>query len=279
MHLSDYVSAYALSRDLSARTLDDYTWVAGYFTRNAALELDALTSANVNAFLAGLAQLGWAAESVKSFRTKFLTLWRGAYRDGFTENRPDVDRIRRIRTPQPNPQGLTAEQARQLVTYCATHYRRRLRLVSVPKGDYLAALFAFLWDTDARLGDALAIEFAQLETGEVTWLQSKTQRWQRMRVTSGTLELIAKIAEPRRSLIWPRPAKTRTSLYNMIRRAFTDAGLRGTSKWIRRGAATDVHLEGGDASRALGHVPGSRVAYRHYVSQNAQLEPVSPTPL
>lgn len=52
----------------------------------------------------------------------------------------------------------------------------------------------------------------------------------------------------------------------MIRRAFAGAGLTGTSKYIRRGVATDVYLRGLDPGRALGHVPGSRVAIRWYVS-------------
>jgi len=53
----------------------------------------------------------------------------------------------------------------------------------------------------------------------------------------------------------------------------------GTSKLIRQGVATDVFLAGKDPGQALGHVPGSRVAIRHYVRPDAQLSPVSPTEL
>lgn len=279
MHVSEYVPIYVMGRDVSARTIDDYTWVANYFTRDTCLRFSDLTAASVNAYLVSLKDREWSPESIKSFRTKFLTLWRAAYADGYTDNRPDVDRIRKIRVAQPNPKGLNAEQARTLIEYCETHHRRRMRLISVPKGDYLAALFGFLWDTDMRLGDSLSMEFNWIQAGHVTWLQSKTKRWHRAKVSEKTLGLIDRIRSPERRLIWPRPSKSQTSLFRMIRRAFIDAGLEGSSKWIRRGAATDVYLSGGDPSRALGHVPGSRVAYRHYVSQEAQLEPVSPTEL
>lgn len=279
MQFTEYVPIYSLGRDISARTIDDYAWIAGYFTRDTHAHLDDLSAATVNAYLVSLRDRGWSADSVKSFRTKLLTLWRGAYADGYTNNRPDVDRVRKIRVMQPNPRGLNAEQARELVAHCELNYRRRMRLVSVAKGDYLAALFGFLWDTDMRLGDALSMEFDWIQVGQVTWLQSKTKRWHRAKVSDKTDAAIARIRTPGRRLIWPRPSKSRTSLYKMIRQAFLDAGLQGTSKWIRRGAATDVYLSGGDPSRALGHVPGSRVAYRHYVAQEAQLEPVSPTEL
>jgi integrase len=168
---------------------------------------------------------------------------------------------------------------RTLVAYCETHLRHRLVSVPVPAGDYLAALFAFLWDSGMRIGDAVSMEFPWIQTGTVTWRQSKTGVWHRAQLSTNTLAAIERIREPVRAMIWPRPAENRTALYRLIKSAILAAGLSGTSKYIRRGVATNVFLNGGDPGRALGHVPGSRVAHRHYVSVDAQLSPVSPTEL
>lgn len=278
MRLPEFVPIYLLGNDVSARTADDYRWVAHYFDRDVGIGFDELTSVRMNEYLVALKARGWKASSVHSFRTKLLVLWKAAYREGYTENRPDTDRIRRVKVPPPNPQGFSEEETRLLVAWCEVNLRRRMRLISVPAGDYLAALFAFLWDSGMRIGDAISMEFAWLGP-RVTWCQSKTSVWHQAEISPRTLELIERIRIPERAMIWPRPAKSRTALYRLIRRAAAGAGLNGTSKFFRRGGATNVHVNGGDAGRYCGHVAGSRVAYRFYVSPAAQLKSESPNRL
>lgn len=275
MTLSEFVPIYTMERDVALRTHDDYAWVASQFN----VDVDAITAHLINAHLQLLKDRGCAPSSVRSRRTKLLVLWRAAYRDGYTNNRPDPDRVRKVRVPAPNPQGLTHEQTAKLVEYCQENMRRRMRLVPVPAGDYLAALFLYLWATGCRIGDALAVRYDMLDGDTVTWRQQKTGTWNRARLSPATLHAVELIRTPGRLLVWPRPGKSRTALYAMIKRAFSGAGLDGTSKYIRRGVATDVFQRGLDPGRALGHVPGSRVAIRYYVSQDAQIEPVSPTEL
>jgi len=279
MRLPEYVASYLLANDVSARTAADYRWIATYFDRDTHLPLDEFTAAKINAYLVALKERGWLPPSLRGMRTKLLVLWRAAYRDGYTDNPADGDRVRKIKVPRPNPIGLTPEDMRSLIAYCERELRHHLISVRVPTGDYLAALFAFLWDTGMRVGDAVAMEFEDIETGTVTWLQSKTGVWHQAVLSAQTRDRIERIRLPVRAVIWPRPARNKTALFRLIKRAFLGAGLKGTSKYIRRGVATDVYLSGRDPAQALGHVPGSRVAYRHYVSAEAQLEPVSPTPL
>lgn len=280
MLLSNFAAAYRLHADVKAITAADYLATAQAFERWAggAVTLEALSAALLNRYLNDLADRGRAADTVASRRRKLLVLWRAAYRHGATDNRPDVDRVLRIRTAAPNPLGVDAGAMRRLIDYCRTHYRRRLRLVPVAKGDYLAALYGLLWDADMRLLDATQLGFASLGP-EITWRQSKTGRWARARISTGTLALIDAIRQPARLLIFPRPSRSRTALYKMIRESFAAAGLAGTSKYIRRGAATDVYLDDRDPAVALGHAPGSRVAYRNYIPQAAQLRVESPREL
>ena len=274
MTLSEYVPIYAMERDLAARTAADYAWVASQFD----VDVDCITAQAINAHLQLLKDRGCSPSSLRSRRTKLLVLWRSAYRCGLTENKPDPDRVRKVKVPPPNPQGLTREQTAQLVAWCRINMRRKLRSVPVAAGDYLGALYAFLWDSAMRLGDALDMQWEWIGP-TVTWRQSKTSTWHTARISQTTLELLERIRVPGHSKPWPRSASSRTSLYAMIRRSFRGAGLSGTSKWLRRGAATDCFERGLDPGKCLGHVPGSRVAIRHYVSPAAQLEPVSPREL
>lgn len=278
MHLSEFVELYGRDRDIARATWDDYRWVVKAFEKwyGRSLALDDLSARLITDYLCWMIDLGRKPATLRSRRMKLLVLWGAAFDGGYTTNPPDK-RIRRIRVPDPNPQGLTHGEMCRLVAWCQVNLRRKMRLVPVPAGDYLAALFLFLWATGMRLGDAVSMEYAWLGP-TITWRQSKTGRWHRASLSPATLAAIEKI-RTERAMIWPRPGKNRTALYRLIRRAFKGAGLAGTSKWIRRGVATDVYLSGGDPGQALGHVPGSRVAFRHYVSQEAQLSPVSPTEL
>lgn len=274
MKLLEFVQVYALHRDIATRTAAEYGWVAS----RCNVDVDVLTAHLISTHLQLLKERGCSPSTVRSHRTRLLVLWRAAYALGYTENRPDVDRVRKVRVPQPSPQGLDRDQVAVLVEWCQSNMRHKLISVAVPAGDYLAALFLYLWSTGSRIGDATLLRFADIHGDTVTWQQSKTRNWQKARLSPATLAAIELIRTDR-EYVWPRRGRNRSSLYAMIRRAFRGAGLDGTSKYIRRGVATDVFTRGLDPGRALGHVPGSRVAIRYYVSQDAQIEPVSPTEL
>ena len=280
MRFLDYLDRYGVDHDIRPGTLADYRVAAVVFVRNQGVDtFTLLRAADISEHLAWLARHDYSPATIRGRRAKLLVLWRAAYRDGYTDNRPDPDRVRKVRVPAPNPQGLSHDETAKLVEYCQENMRRRMRLIPVPAGDYLAALFLYLWATGCRIGDALAVRYDMLNGDTVTWRQQKTGTWHRARLSPATLHAVELIRTPGRCLVWPRPGKSRTALYAMIKRAFSGAGLTGTSKYIRRGVATDVFQRGLDPGRALGHVPGSRVAIRFYVSQDAQIDPVSPTEL
>lgn len=277
MRLTDFLEVYVGERDLARATDADYRMVVAAFLSGRSLLLDDLTAGLFNEYLAALKARGNSPATIHSRRTKLLVLWRAAYASGATDNRPDDLRVRKVRVPEQRPVGWSAEEVRRLIAWCQTHLRRRMRLVSVPAGDYLAALFAVLWDSGMRLGDALALTFGDVATGSVAWRQSKTGRWHRAQLRQTTLAAVERIRLPERRLVWQRTGASRTALYRLIRRAAAGAGLTGSSKYIRRGGATDCERrEAGSAPAYLGHVAGSRVAYRHYVDTAALARVVTP---
>lgn len=278
MHLTDFVELYGRDKDIARATWDDYRWVAKAFEswHASPVALDDLNARIITDYLCWMIDQGRKPATLRSRRTKLIVLWRAAFDGGYTNNPPD-SRIRRIRVPAPNPRGITPEEAAALIRWCQANMRRRMRLVPVPAGDYLAALFAFLWDSGMRLGDAVSMEYAWIGP-TITWRQNKTNVWHKAHLTTETLDAIERI-RTNRALIWPRPGKSRTALYKLIRRAFAGVGIAGTSKLFRQGVATNVYVNGADPGMALGHVPGSRVAVRHYVRPDVQIATVSPQPL
>lgn len=281
MRLSAFVDQYRISRQISLRTYRDYKLAAAGFEtwHLKPIAIDAITHQLVNCYLLWLTDAGHSLYTVHGRRTKILVLWRAACSLGYSDNWPNEHRIRRIKCPTPNPICWSLDELRRVICFAEHQMRFRLRSVDVFAGDYVAALLRFLHDSGMRVGDAVSMEFAWLAGGTVTWKQSKTAYWHRAKLSQCTLDAIRKIRTDNRSLIWPRGRSDSGALYRLIRIAAAGAGLTGTSKYIRRGVATDVYLRGLDPGRALGHVPGSRVAIRWYVSQEAQIDPVSPTEL
>lgn len=278
MQLSEFVEFYGRDRDIAPATWADYRWVSKAFEswHDRPVSLDDLTARLITDYLCWMIDQGRKPATLRSRRTKLIVLWKAAFDGGYTNNPPDT-RVRRIRVPAPNPRGITPEEAAALIRWCQSNMRRRMRLVPVAAGDYLAALFAFLWDSGMRLGDAISMEYAWLSP-TIVWRQSKTGIWHKAHLTPETLDYIERIRTAR-ALIWPRPGKSRTALYKLIKRAFAGVGIDGSSKLLRQGVATNVYVNGEDPGKALGHVPGSRVAIRHYVRQDVQIATVSPTAL
>ncbi len=279
MHLSQVIEDYRAFRDISPRTLRDYRLaVSGFETwHKRPIELDTLKPALLNQYLLWLSEIGQSPVTVGGRRTKILVVWRAACELGLTENWPNERRIRKVKLPRPNPTCWTLDDIRNVLAYCESNMRFPLRSVNVMAGDYVGALIRFLHDSGMRIGDAVSMEFDWVLPGTVTWAQHKTGVWHRAQLTPETLAAIKKIRTDDRRLIWPRRRTDSGALYRLVRTAAIGAGVDGTSKFIRRGGATDVYRQGKDPAKYCGHAPGSRVAVYWYVSRDAQIDPVSPT--
>lgn len=281
MYLSQVVEEYRAYRQISLRTHRDYRLAVNGFEGWQAqpVDVDFLQHTHLNNYLLWLTESGKSLWTVQGRRTKILVIWRAACALGLSENWPNERRVRRIKPPDPNPECWTVEEVRRVLNYCEREMRFQLRSVNCIAGDYLSALVRFLHDVGMRIGDSICMEFDWVLNGTVTWRQGKTGYWHSARLSQGTLDAIRRIRTDSRRLIWPRRRSDSGALYRLFRQAAEGAGLIGTSKYIRRGGATDVFLRGDDPAKYCGHKPGSRVALKWYVSRTAQITPVSPTEL
>lgn len=279
MTLSDHIEAYCRERELNRTTEIDYWHMARIFTewsKHVPLETLSVDDATtlVNDWIISLRERTSAttneklsAWTIRGYRAKVLVIWRHARNTGKLPTMPETFRVRKVKTTQLRCEGWRSDDLAKLIEYCEIEpsMRRRLRTVKVAKGLYLGALFRFLRNCGMRLGDALQVRFTDISSGTITWQQHKTGIWHRAELWPSTLRAIERIREPARDFIWFQGTTQRRGLYRMIQLAVKRAGMSGTTKYIRRGVATDVFCAGADPSAALGHVPGSRVAFKHYV--------------
>ncbi len=125
MRILDFVARYGVEHDVRPGTLSDYFVAAVVFVRCQKVEtFSELTPAHLSQHLACLQQQGYSPFTIRGRRGKLLVLWRACYRLGLTNNRPDADRVRKVKVPPPNPQGLTRAQTAQLVAWCRVNMRR-----------------------------------------------------------------------------------------------------------------------------------------------------------
>lgn len=139
-------------------------------------------------------------------------------------------------------------------------------------------------DTCFRAGDLLDLKFSDLRPNRVVVkVQRKTGRQYAGRLRDETWNAVQRIREqgeqsPERLIFcW---AARREAFYKAFRELAEDAGVRGTSKYLRRARATDEFKRHGPAAaaRVLGHADMTgQLAWRNYIDRS-QLDSDLPMP-
>jgi integrase/plasmid maintenance system antidote protein VapI len=211
-----------------------------------------LTVDNVNAFLVAMHAAKRSPHGIKSVRTGLTVLMRFARLVGLSNE--DAAFVRRIRCPRIDVQGYTREQMQQLVEEC-----NRLHWIKQRSGLdrrlYYLSMFLVLWETGLRIGDIPAIRVEKFDPRGCLWaLEHKTgkSRWRPL-TPDATESIAALIAlDPGREFIWP--GHKAASLMKTAKKIMRAAGLPGTSKFIRRGSASELdRLHPGQGWRFLSH--------------------------
>lgn len=259
--------AYVEQLVVAVRLLDKY---AGH-----AVTLGELSDSLANGFVDHLAT-DRAPATVRGRRNSILALWREAFRQGIIDVQPQ--RIRRIRVGHRVPQAWDWDEVAQLLA--TVQREKKLLRNGIGRGIYFASLVSAAWDTALRLGDLLELTTDDIAHGRPFPVQQhKTGDAVAVSFSCGTSELVRECLDdgPPRSLVWPLWGR-REAFFVMFRKMVAKAGIRrGTFKWLRRGAITDVEASGMDGSRLAGHRSRS-VTERHYIDVS-HLRPPSPRPL
>lgn len=235
-----------------------------------------LSSPLLNRYLDWL-QANRAVGTVRSRRGNLLLLWRHARQCGLVAAGPGD--IRRLRPCRSLPRAWTVDEVRRLIV-AAAETPGRFRHSPLRCGHWTESLFRAGYDTALRLGDLLSIEYDWIPpSGSFIIRQAKTGDEHRVRLRDTTLKSIWQTMEdqPRR-LIWPQWGR-REAIFRHIHQVICRAGVtRGTFKWFRRTAITQVErIQPGAGTVLAGH--RSRAVTERYYIDRSQLGDVPLPPL
>jgi integrase len=191
--------------------------------------------------------------------------------------------LRRLKVPAHVIVAFTGEDVQKLLA-TAAKITGWFRQTGIKRRDWWIAFIHVAWDTCFRAGDLLDLRFSDLRANHcVVKIQRKTGRqyvgklrdetWNAVQVIKGQGEQAAD------RCIFPW-ASRREAFYKAFRELAAEAGVRGTSKYMRRARATDEYKRRGPAAAAtvLGHADGTgQLAMRNYIDKS-QLSDDIPMP-
>lgn len=206
----------------------------------------------VNGWMKAMLDAGKSPYTVKSRRTGITVIWRYIVRVGLSEVTP-AD-VRPVHLPKLNIHGFTADQAR-LMLVKAQSLTGTIRHTGIPRKIYWGSLLVTQWDFALRAGDILAMKVSNFDLKGFLWIyEHKTGKsdWHSLRPTTRDAIAACIAAAPGRELLWP--GMRARSFYRAFVKLAKDSGLSGTSRFIRRGASSEVEkLRPGQGWRLLNH--------------------------
>lgn len=273
MLLSEMLRQYAVNRDVSAATIITYSAPCsslGRFLGRPAC-LGDLAPGTVNEWLTWLVERV-SRETAYSYRRHLLAIWREAQRSGFTAESPE--RVKRIRRPERIIEGFDAADMAKMLAVADKHKRRV----------WWRIFLQVAWFSGLRLADVLSIERPWIWPGSdgggfLSIVQNKT--WgtvPRALPASLMREIDASLAPGQRLIcgLWCR----REAFYRMFKRLAKKAGLRGTSKYIRRGSSSEVERLCPGAGRLhVGHKSAGTWEKHYRVERICQPKIILPPPI
>lgn len=234
-----------------------------------------LNSQAINGFLAALPL---SQTSRANARREICTIWRFCHEMGWTEEYPT--RVRRIRCRPQAPQAWSYLQLSSLVKRAMADDRPiSLRLPSVRYCDVLPAWASLGWETGLRFADIHSLRGGDFQNRVVCIVAQKTGKVTTRAISDQTLSLcvpMLKLSTDGTLFRWALP---RRRAFVVWRNFLKQAGVAGSSRWLRRSCATFVENDRpGEGARMMGHDSPSTTR-RHYLDPRLMPMPEPPPPL
>lgn len=268
------VERYIAARELSASYADTLRRHVRAFCHWVGREIPVteVTSDLVNAWLADLrADSRLGPKSRHDYRASVLAVWRDAWETGLADHRPE--RVRTVRVPHTVPIAWTLDEVRRLVKACQT-LQGIVEGTQIARSAWFDRFVRLGWYTGLRLSDLLAARGPDVAPNGVLRLATtKTGR-----IVCARLPASLASGLPKTGPLLPWPGGRRT-LYRWLEKLVKAAGIRrGSSRWLRRSAASYVERDHpGAGHRLLGH-SSEGMARRHYLDPaiTGRLPPMPP---
>lgn len=274
MSLRDLLDRYMCAVEVSPRYAESLLRTVRKAEASGLQKICQLTPDAVNKFLAALPLSNTTRHNI---RRELLTLWRYAHDCNLTDVYPA--RVRKIRPTYAPVEAWTHGQLERLLEAAEKDETVVSRRTGLRRCDVLPAWIGLGYDSGMRFGDVHSLTEKNLRNGHVAVVAKKTGKPLVRALSKTTCKHAATLLEqsPDGSLFrWALPRRRAILLW---RKFLDEQGLRGSSKWLRRSAATQVErLERGAATAFLQHSHPS-LAARHYNDATQLLPPPSPPPI
>lgn len=189
--------------------------------------------------------------TARNERTILLSVWCHAYQGGKVDEAPrGIGKLRARRKPT---KAWTIPALQKLIEATRANEGRRLRS-GADTGVFLRCWTLLGYECGARMGDLFAFTRDQIDGDTLAWTQSKTGDPLTRPLTPACLTAIDAmlVGSPDGTILgW---ACRRRQATRLMRELIDEAGIGGTSKWLRRSGATHCEMEQAGAGRLhLGH--------------------------
>lgn len=228
------------------------------FTKRLPWQVEDITTEMVDNYLTE-ALASRSHQTVANHRRILTTLMRYARRQGL--NTRIRKKFRRVKVPAPLPVAYSLADIRRLVDVAR---KTPGQFRDLRKSDFLVAWFLTAYCTGLRVGDLIDLRWDQIRAARIYVRQSKTSRPHTALFTDEALRACK--ALPKRARVFGDFAAKNT-IQQWVAKAVDDAGLRGSTKWLRRSCATYAKVMGMSPKAKLGHMTDG-LAERHYVDQS-----------
>ena len=272
MLLSDLVACYRLERDVKASSVQQLTCTVSLFTQflGRPAALGDLEDDTVNRWVEWLATSPGrhnrmrSRKTISTQRNNLVQLWNFAVDSERLDREPR--RVKRIKLRPTLPEAWTESQVAEWLAGC-DRIDGFVASCLAPAKVVMRAWSMVAWDTAARECDLLKLCRSEISAeGAVVVHQEKTGYPVLCRLRPETMAAIDELCRlSGRDQIFPFRRETLLHHWNKVKAV---TGLEGTPKKLRKSRATSAEQrDRGSAPAILGHVPGSTVAYRHYVDR------------
>lgn len=271
MTLTELLGRYVAANECSAKYLESLRRTV---RKAAAYGIETVCQLNCSTANDFLASLRLAATTRSNIRRELCTLWRFAYDREWTQEYPA--RVRRIRPQYAPPVAWTLQQLDYMLTQAEKDRMFVSSRVNLRRCEVLPAWIGIGYDTGIRFTDIHLLHARHFRNGCIAIVCNKTRKPLVRKLSRGTLAAVARLLakSPDGSLF--RWAITRRRAFLMWRDFLDQHALGGSSKWLRRTVATQVHKKKrGAATEFLQHSQ-ENLAMRHYIDQTQLDQPMIP---
>lgn len=214
----------------------------------------------------------YAPITVHGHRRMLQTLWRAAQKDGLVAicTRP----LRKVKFHLPVPRAWTHAELRHLLSVAAEMPGATVDH-PCPYRVLMPAWVLVGYSTGLRLGDLMRIRHSQIRGNKLALKLRKTGQTHVCVLDAAALDAIRSLPVYSDQIFGGIIVERQMIV--IMRRLVKRAGLRGSTKYLRRSSATYAELAGMSATRHLGHLtPG--LAMAHYIDPVLLAEERRPVP-